>query len=373
MRSARRNAALAIVGRLTLALLPAVGWPGFAGTNAPAQRCIATFSIVACDTATGEVGVAVESRFLAVGSVVPWAQGGVGAVATQAWGNTTYGPRGLELLARGLPPKRVVKALVDDDQDRARRQVGIVDARGRTAAHTGQDALPYAGHLLGEGFSVQGNSLSGPEVLQAMVNAYRAASGTLAERMLAALNAGQQAGGDQRGQQSAALLVVRRAGGYAGLNDRYIDLRVDDHPEPITELTRLFALHERTAQAAAHLRFGAALKAAKRAAAAQREFALALRIAQKYSADDELTNQVAWNLAIQEEFLPEALRLMERAIREHRRQADYWDTIAEIHARMGQFEQATTAESLAVQLAPERPAFQKRLEGWRGQVRPPSP
>lgn len=330
-----------------------------------AQENIATFSIVACDTSTSELGVAVQSRFLAVGAVVPWAQAEVGAIATQAWGNTTYGPKGLELLATGLSVENVLDALTLDDDDRARRQVGIVDARGRSAAFTGDQTLAYAAHLTGSGFSVQGNLLAGPEVLQAMADTFRAVVGPLAERMLAALAAGQRAGGDRRGQQSAALLVVRRGGGYAGLNDRYIDLRVDDHTEPIAELARLYALHEQFAQASAHVRFGVEYKRANKHAAARREFAHALHIAHKYSADHALANRVAWHLATQDELLPEALALIEQAIAQSHADANYWDTLAEVHAHLQHYENAIAAQTQALQLAPDEQKFQVRLQKWR--------
>lgn len=203
-----------------------------------------TFSIVAFDPRNGDLGVAVQSKFLAVGAVVPWAQARVGAIATQSWANTTYGPRGLELLRRGLSAQEVVEALIAEDEGRDLRQVGIVDARGNAAAFTGKDCFEWAGHVVGENYACQGNILAGPRVVEAMAEAFEKAQGELAHRLVAALEAGQAAGGDRRGQQSAALLVVREKGGYGGFNDRYVDLRVDDHPEPIKELKRLLGLYE---------------------------------------------------------------------------------------------------------------------------------
>lgn len=204
---------------------------------------VSTFSIVARDPVTGDLGVAVQSKFLAVGAVVPWARAGVGAVATQAWANVTYGPRGLELLAAGYSADEVVARLTGEDPGRAERQVGIVDSQGRAVTFTGERCIPWAGGVVGEGFCCQGNILVGPEVVQAMADAYRSTSGTFAHRLVTALEAGQAAGGDSRGQQSAAILIVREGGGYGGGNDRYIDLRVDDHPQPIAELRRLVMLH----------------------------------------------------------------------------------------------------------------------------------
>lgn len=208
------------------------------------MRVLCTFSIVAVDPKTGEIGVAVQSKFIAVGAVVPWAKAGVGAIATQSYANTLYGPVGLELLSQGLHPEEVLERLISADPDRELRQVGIVDAQGRAAAFTGEKCLPWAGHIVGENFACQGNILAGKEVVEAMAAAFLQTSGTLAERLLSALFAGQKAGGDRRGQQSAALLVVKEKGGYGGFNDRYIDLRVDDHPRPIEELKRLYELHQ---------------------------------------------------------------------------------------------------------------------------------
>lgn len=210
-----------------------------------------TFSIVAADLAAGEFGVAVESKFLAVGAVVPWARAGVGAIATQSWANPTYGPRGLDLLAGGAAPSDVLATLTGDDANRAFRQVGVVCAGGRAATYTGSDCVAWAGGVTGcdpagNPFAAQGNILTGPEVVEAMAASFRVSAGALCDRLVAALQAGQAAGGDSRGQQSAALLVVKPDGGYSALNDRFVDLRVDDHPAPVDELERLLELHKRT-------------------------------------------------------------------------------------------------------------------------------
>lgn len=202
-----------------------------------------TFSIVASDPDAKELGVAVESKFLSVGAVVPWAQAGIGAIATQSWANTSYGPRGLKMLKQGLTPTQVGKKLVALDKNAAQRQFGIVDARGRAFTYTGKGCYDWAGGIIGKNFAAQGNILASAAVVDALARTLEATRGTLAERLIAALAAGQAAGGDRRGQESAALLVVRPEGGYGGLNDRYIDLRVDDHPAPIDELKRLLDLH----------------------------------------------------------------------------------------------------------------------------------
>lgn len=202
-----------------------------------------TFSIAAADPAAGEVGVAVASKFLAVGAVVPWARARVGAVATQAHANTGYGPEGLDLLEKGLDPGEVLDRLTEADEGRADRQAGIVAADGRSATYTGERCNPWAGGLTGENYAIQGNILTGGGVVDSMRTAFSSTTGRLGDRLLAALRAGDEAGGDSRGRQSAALLVVRDGGGYGGFNDRYLDLRVDDHPDPVPELIRTREIH----------------------------------------------------------------------------------------------------------------------------------
>lgn len=198
-----------------------------------------TFSIVAYDPEKQEWGVGVASRVLAVGAVVPFAKAGVGAIATQSYANTTYGPRGLELLAKGEAAETVLKQLTDADNRKAQRQVGIVDSKGAAANFTGDKCIPWAGAKSGKNFTCQGNLLAGAAVIDDMAKAYEEAKGPLAWRIMAALEAAEKAGGDKRGKQSAAILVVRDKAGYAGFDDRMIDLRVDDHTEPVAELARV--------------------------------------------------------------------------------------------------------------------------------------
>lgn len=204
---------------------------------------VATFSIAAADPAAAEVGVAVASKFLAVGSVVPWVTAGVGAVATQAMANVAYGPRGLGLLAQGQGPEAAIEEMTAADPGRDLRQLGMVDAGGRSATYTGPGCLAWAGGRSGPGYACQGNILAGPQVVDAMAAAFEAAAGNLTERLLTALAAGDEAGGDRRGRQSAALYVARPGGGYLGMNDRFVDLRVDDHEAPVAELDRLYGVH----------------------------------------------------------------------------------------------------------------------------------
>ena len=207
------------------------------------QQLIATFSIVARDPSNGDLGVAVQSKFLAVGAVVPWVRFEAGAIATQALANIGYGPEGLALLEQGMPAPDVLNQLLAVDDERDHRQVGIVDREGRVAAHTGTACHHWAGHVIGDNFCCQGNLLAGEAVVNQMAEAFNTTQGELAERLVAALDGGQAAGGDRRGRQSAAVYVARKGGSYGGFIDRYIDLRVDDHPEPNKELRRILQLH----------------------------------------------------------------------------------------------------------------------------------
>ena len=205
-----------------------------------------TFSIAAWDSATGDVGVAVASKFLAVGAVVPHAEAGVGAVATQALANLRYGADGLSLLRRGEEPITVAQLLTAADEGRDERQLGLVDGQGRAASFTGSGCIDWAGGVTGEGYAIQGNLLVGPAVVAAMEHAWHEhASLVFAERLLAVLLAGEQAGGDRRGRQSTAILVKREEAGYGGATDQLVDLRVEDHPDPVLELMRLLTIQDR--------------------------------------------------------------------------------------------------------------------------------
>jgi len=237
---------------------------------------MATFSIVARDEATGDFGVAVQSKFFNVGAVCPWARAEVGAIATQASANYSYGPEGLKLLEQGLTAAQVVEKLTGPDAQRDRRQLAVIDAKGNVAAWTGPQCNAWAGHRTGKNYSVQGNILAGEEVVKGMERAFLESKGTFAERLAASLEGGQAAGGDARGKQSAAVIVVRKNALFG--SDRFIDLRVDDHPEPIRELGRLVA-HYQVMQTS----FRAAQLGQKDPAAAIAMLEEALK---KYDADD---------------------------------------------------------------------------------------
>jgi len=197
---------------------------------------VATYSIAACDLEAGQWGVATQSKFLGVGSVVPWAVPGIGGIATQAYANPRYGPDGLELLREGLSAEEAVERLTAADDGRDHRQLGIVDAQGRSASYTGSECMEWAGGRTGESYAAQGNILVSAETVDAIAETF--------ERLLDCLDAAQAAGGDRRGQQSAALLVVEKDGGYAGLSDEVVDLRVDEHARPLEELRRIYVLHQ---------------------------------------------------------------------------------------------------------------------------------
>jgi uncharacterized Ntn-hydrolase superfamily protein len=210
-----------------------------------ADRLVSTYSIAACDLDASQWGVATQSKFLAVGSIVPWAEPGAGAIATQAYANPRYGPEGLALLRAGASAEEVVATLTAADEGRDHRQLGIVDARGGSASYTGSECFPWAGSVTGPGFAAQGNILVGEETVAALAAEFTATAGRpLAERLLQCLAAAQDAGGDRRGQQSAALLVVEKDAGYAGLTDVLVDLRVDDHQQPVEELSRIYGMHD---------------------------------------------------------------------------------------------------------------------------------
>ncbi len=221
---------------------PPVSSPVQAEAPKAPPSLVCTFSIAAFDPDKKEWGLAVASKYLAVGAVVPWAKAGVGAVATQALVNVSYGPRGLELLAEGRSAEEAIKTLTEADKDKDVRQAGLVDAKGNAAAFTGSKCNPWAGHKTGKHYTCQGNILTGEDVVDAMAKAFEEAKGPLAWRLMASLEAGEKAGGDKRGKQSAAILVVRDGSGPNGFGDRLIDFRVDDHETPVQELARILAL-----------------------------------------------------------------------------------------------------------------------------------
>ena len=206
------------------------------------EKAVSTYSIVGFDPETGEIGVAVQSKFLAAASVVPWVRAGAGAVATQSWANTAYAEPALKMMEFGVHPEEILKFLTANDDQRSLRQVGLVDSRGRSATFTGNECMDWAGGICGENFAAQGNILVSEATVKAMAETFTSVKDDLSERLALSLEAGQKAGGDSRGMQSAGLYIAKAGGGYGGFNDRYVDIRVDDHTDPIKELKRILVL-----------------------------------------------------------------------------------------------------------------------------------
>ncbi len=331
---------------------------------------VGTYSIVARDPATGDLGVAVQSKFLGVGSVVPWAKANVGAIATQARANTTFGPEGLRMLGYGWTAQEVADSLILADEERDVRQLGIVDAMGNSAAYTGRECLNFAGQMRGVGYTVQGNILAGEAVLRAMATAYERTTGDLADRLLAALDAADAAGGDSRGRQSAALLVVRDGAGYGGFNDRFIDIRVEDNPDPLKELRRLYGLWNEAFLLEARMESISRFDANKQYSAAQEErrrVVEALNSQLRDHPDDaEVLNRVAWILATYDLAKERALELAKRAATIAPGKSNILDTMAECHYRLGHFREAIAIESELVAKEPGNDHYWRQLQKFKG-------
>ncbi len=361
--------AISIVFLSAFAPIPAHASPRVVPGAVDALPPVATFSIVACDTVEKEWGVAVASRFLAVGSVVPWARAGVGAVATQAIADTRLGPDGLGLMAHGASAPQALDRLLSPAEQPDIRQIGMVDAAGNSATFTGDRCETWAGGVQGPGFAIQGNILAGPEVVQAMADAFQGSEGSLAERLLAALEAGNNAGGDRRGKQSAALLVVKDKGGYRGGNDRYIDLRVDDAEAPVVELLRLYRLQAKTFLPAVHTRLGDEALAAGNRERADREYARVIHLyrsaIKEFPRDADPKNGLAWFYVQHRVNLDEASRLATEAQSEAPDSWEVLDTLTEIALVRGQLHQALDFAEKALGADPQN----DYLKGQAARVR----
>jgi uncharacterized Ntn-hydrolase superfamily protein len=332
-----------------------------------ADESFGTFSITAYDPQTGEVGVAVQSRVFGVGPRVAWVKGGVGAVATQAQSNETFGPRGLLLMETGLTAGETLEWLLAQDPGRDNRQVGIIDAAGGVANWTGSGCSDWAGDSAGVGFTCQGNILANAEVVAGMADAFRKTEGQeLARRMIAALQAAQAAGGDRRGKQSAALLIGRVHPQFPEYASRYVDIRVDDHTEPIAELDRLYRMYEAQGLVQAHLNFSEWMEAAgdSEGARAERE-----RVAQVLTRaldenvqDAEMLNSLAWFAATHDFHLSEALEAAQRAVGLEPKNTNIMDTLAEAYYRMGNFDKAIEVQKEALAIAPGDEYLQGQLD-----------
>ena len=329
----------------------------------------ATFSIVAFDSVTQELGVAVESKYFSVGRVVPWAVAGIGAVATQANVNPTYGPKALAMMSSGMSPAEIMGALAATDSLWDSRQLGLVDARGHLATWTGPKCNTWAGGEAGADFVCQGNILAGPGVVADMARAFRASRGELAERLVAALEAAQAAGGDRRGQQSATMIVVRPSATHPEFAHRYVDLHVEDHRTPIKELRRLWLIHQGFHGAGAHMDCAAEYEAQGRADLAARERervheSLAQALARGGN-DASLLNGLAWACASHNVNLPDALRAAERAANLEPKSTDILDTLAEVHFRMGNAAKAIEIETRASAIDPKSAYLKDQIARFR--------
>jgi uncharacterized Ntn-hydrolase superfamily protein len=340
-----------------------------APTRACADAPAGTFSIIGFDPLTREIGVAVQSRAFNVGQAVPWARAGVGAVATQALTNVAHGPRGLALLAAGKPAPEVLRALVASDSGRAHRQIGVMDAAGGCATHTGKECLDWAGGLCEpRAFVCQGNILAGPGVVTAMARAFRETRGELSERLLAALDAAQAAGGDKRGKQSAALLVVRPSATHPHFEERYVDLRVDDHPDPIVELRRLYVIHQGTDLLEAHftcLEEAQAARDARLASVEKTRIRGIIAAAQAGGRGAGTLNGLAWACATHDLFLDEAVALARRAVALDSTNVDILDTLAEALYRRGDAAEAIAVETRAAEIDPKSAYLKNQIARFR--------
>ena len=330
-----------------------------------------TFSIVAWDSLTGEIGVAVQSKYVSVGSVVPWAEAGVGAVATQAQVNASYGPKAIAMMRAGMSPSEVLRALESVDTLWNVRQLGIVDARGRVANWTGSKCNDWAGGQTGVDFACQGNILAGPAVVSKMAQAFRDTRGELGERLIAALEGAQSAGGDKRGQQSAALIVVRPSASHPEYAHRYVDLRVEDHRAPIKELRRLWHIHQGFHGAGAHMEFAREYNAAGRTelAAHERErvHQILVRALARGERDASMLNGLAWACATNGVELEDAARAAERAAKLEPRSTDILDTLAEVYFRMGRVKEAIAVETRASAIDPKSQYLKDQIARFRSQ------
>ena len=328
---------------------------------------------MAYDSVTQELGVAVQSRAFSVGMAVPWAEAGVGAIATQAATNETFGPVGLALLRSGKRAPEVMRALLDADSGSAHRQLGVVDARGRSASFTGKLCSDWAGGVTGPGYSIQGNILAGEAVVKGMERAFLDTRGELAERLLAALVAGQAAGGDKRGMESAAIVVGRPSEQYPEYRTRYVDLHVEDHRDPINELIRVYRLLEAQRLAEAHMRYAELYEKSGRKdlASMERERvaeSLAHALARK-DADASTLNGLAWTCATNSVHLEDALKAAERAAALEPKNAEILDTLAEVHYRSGNAAKAVEVESQALSYSPNDQYLKDQISRFKSGAR----
>ncbi len=326
--------------------------PG-SSTGSPGKIYTSTFSIVAMDTLTGEYGVGVASKVLDVGYIVPWGEPGTGAVATQAQTNAMFGPDGLEILRTGVTAEETMETLLGSDPEREVRQLGIVDSEGNSASFTGSGTLDWAGSITGPGYAIQGNILTGPEVIEEMERAYLTEEGSLGDRLLAALLAGDAAGGDSRGRQSAAMVVFRENGGYQGSSDLLVDIRIADADDPLGDLQRIYEKWCMWFVFPVYIDAGSP----------ETEYALGIMDDYLVSGDvdAQTLNGLAWDLAIRQLYPERAVEIAIMAIEMEPEDANIMDTVAESYYALGEFEKAVEWEQKALELDPENVFFNEQL------------
>ena len=344
-----------------------------AAVPAAASSDRGTFSIVAYDSVTQELGVAVQSKYFSVGTDVPWAEAGAGAIATQARVDPSFGPKALAMLRKGMSAPEVMHALAAADSAWDSRQVGIVDAHGGLATWTGSKCLDWAGGEQGKDFVCQGNILAGKPVVAGMARAYRETRGEMAERLLAALDAAQAAGGDKRGMQSAALLVVRPSASRPQFEQRYIDLRVEDHKTPIAELRRLLQIQEGFHGADNHFIYAEEYEAQGHPDLAKRErervAEILRRALDRNERDASMLNGLAWACATHDLYLGDAVKAAERAATLEPKNVDILDTLAEIYFRQGNAAKAIEVESRATTIDPKSQYLKDQIARFRSASR----
>jgi len=327
-----------------------------------------TFSIVAMDPETEEWGVAVSSKVLDVGYVVPWLRAGVGGVATQALTNPYYGPWALDELSKGKSAEEALKTVLARDSTPEDRQVGIVDTKGRSAAFTGESTMKWAGHRTAPYVSVQGNILAGASVVDSMMAVFQRTKGSLAERLLSALEAGEKEGGDRRGKQSAALYVVRKRGGYQGVDERLVELKVVDNKEPVKELRREYELWQYAFLAPAYLRLSKEEKGRENVFV-ERAHSLLQKALGSNIKNADVYNSLAWEFALMKKYTKETLEAARRAHELAPDDANIMDTYAESFFAAGNYKMAVYWESQALKNEPDNKFFQKQIKKFKEALR----
>jgi uncharacterized Ntn-hydrolase superfamily protein len=321
-----------------------------------------TFFIVAVDPLTGECGVAVSSKVFDVGYIVPWIKTDVGAVASQALSNPYLGKWILEFLSKGYSAKEALDSAIAMDSSREERQVGVVDFKGNSCAFTGKETFAWAGHRTAPYVSVQGNILTGPEVVDTMIKVFLNSKGPLAERLLLALQSGELAGGDKRGKQSAAIIVLRRRGGYQGVDDRLVDLKVVDNPEPVKELVRQYEYWQYYFLAPAYLRLA---EEEKNEIFFERTLDILERALNSDIKDANVFNNLAWEFAIRKKFPEKTLLAAKKANELAPEDPNIMDTLAEAYYAMGDYKNAIYWEKMAIEKEPDNQFFRKQLEKFQ--------